>query len=80
VRTALLGSLALIAITIAFAFPIGVGAAIYLEEYADQRNWINRIIQTNIDNLAGVPSIVYGILGLAILCACWNPHQRRALG
>ncbi len=65
VRTALFGSLWIIAITISFAFPIGVGAAIYLVEYASA-NRINRIIQTNIDNLAGVPSIVYGILGLAI--------------
>lgn len=66
IRTALLGSLLLIAITILFAFPVGVGAAIYLEEYARRNSWINRIIQVNIDNLAGVPSIVYGILGLAI--------------
>lgn len=66
IRTALLGSLFLIVITILFAFPIGVGAAIYLEEYAKRKSWINRIIQINIDNLAGVPSIVYGILGLAI--------------
>ncbi len=66
VRTALLGSLYLILITMLIAFPIGVGAAIYLEEYADHRSRFNRIIQTNIDNLAGVPSIVYGILGLAI--------------
>lgn len=65
VRTALFGSLWIILITVGFAFPIGVGAAIYLEEYAS-RSRINRIIQTNIDNLAGVPSIVYGILGLAI--------------
>jgi phosphate transport system permease protein len=65
VRTALLGSLWIILITILVAFPVGVGAAIYLEEYA-KANRINRIIQTNIDNLAGVPSIVYGILGLAI--------------
>jgi phosphate transport system permease protein len=65
VRTALFGSLWIIAITILIAFPIGVGAAVYLEEYAN-RSLINRIIQTNIDNLAGVPSIVYGILGLAI--------------
>ena len=56
----------IILITILFAFLIGVGAAIYLEEYADRRYWFNRIIQTNIENLAGVPSIVYGILGLAI--------------
>jgi phosphate transport system permease protein len=66
IRTALLGSLFLIAITVLFAFPIGVGAAIYLEEYARRKSWINRVIQVNIDNLAGVPSIVYGILGLAI--------------
>ncbi len=66
VRTALFGSLWIIAITILVAFPVGVGAAVYLEEYASSSNRINRIIQTNIDNLAGVPSIVYGILGLAI--------------
>ena len=45
--------------------PLGVGAAIYLEEYSP-RNWVTRLLQTNIANLAGVPSIVYGILGLAI--------------
>jgi phosphate transport system permease protein len=65
VRTALLGSLWMIFLTVLFAFPIGVGAAVYLEEYAS-RSLINRVIQTNIDNLAGVPSIVYGILGLAL--------------
>jgi phosphate transport system permease protein len=65
VRTALLGSLWTIAITLLVAFPVGVGAAIYLEEYAAQ-NRLNRIIQTNINNLAGVPSIIYGMLGLAI--------------
>ena len=73
VRTALLGSLSLILITISFAFPIGVGAAIYLEEYADKDSRINRVIQTNIDNLAGVPSIVYGILGLAIFVRALEP-------
>lgn len=65
VRTAILGSLWTIAITILFAFPMGVGAAIYLEEFAHE-TWFNRIIQANINNLAGVPSIIYGILGLAI--------------
>ncbi len=73
VRTALLGSLSLILITITFAFPIGLGAAIYLEEYSDKESRINRIIQTNIDNLAGVPSIVYGILGLAIFVRTLEP-------
>ena len=65
VRTAILGSLWVILITVIFSFPIGVGAAIYLEEYAGD-NRLNQIIQTNINNLAGVPSIIYGMLGLAI--------------
>jgi phosphate transport system permease protein len=72
VRTAILGSLWTIAITIAFAFPLGVGAAIYLEEYASD-SWINRIIRTNINNLAGVPSIIYGMLGLAIFVRVLEP-------
>jgi len=59
-------------ITILFAFPIGVGAALYLEEYAGD-HWINRVIQTNINNLAGVPSIIYGILGLAIFVRTLEP-------
>ncbi len=65
VSTAILGSLYVITITILFAFPVGVGAAIYLQEYA-QDSTLNRLIQTNINNLAGVPSIIYGMLGLAI--------------
>ncbi len=74
VRTAVLGSLWVVAITIAFAFPIGVGTAIYLEEYAKGKDtWINRLIQTNINNLAGVPSIIYGILGLAIFVRALAP-------
>ena len=65
IRTAILGSLWTIAITILVAFPLGLGAAIYLEEYAGNHP-VNRLIQTNINNLAGVPSIIYGMLGLAI--------------
>ncbi|RJP50367.1 MAG: phosphate ABC transporter permease PstA [Anaerolineaceae bacterium] len=65
VRTAVLGSLWLVGIAILFAMPVGVGAAIYLHEYAP-KNWLTSIIQTNITNLAGVPSIVYGMLGLAV--------------
>ncbi len=72
VRTAILGSLWVIALTILFAFPTGVGAALYLQEYAPN-NWLTRIIQTNIDNLAGVPSILYGMLGLAIFARTLEP-------
>ena len=72
VRTAILGSLWTILFTLLLAFPLGVGAAIYLEEYATD-NWLNRLIRTNINNLAGVPSIVYGILGLAIFVRTLEP-------
>jgi phosphate transport system permease protein len=72
VRTAVLGSLWTILITAATAFPLGVGAAIYLEEYArDDR--LNQVIQTNISNLAGVPSIIYGLLGLAVFVRGLEP-------
>src|SRR5215216_1673683 len=50
-----------------FIVPVGVATAIYLEEYADNDRWYNRLIEVNIQNLAAVPSIVYGILGLAFL-------------
>lgn len=50
---------------IGFSFPVGVAAAVYLEEYASN-NWFNRLINVNIRNLAGVPSVVYGLLGLAV--------------
>lgn len=65
IKSALFGTIWMMGITAAFAIPVGIGAAIYLEEYAP-RNWVTGIIQTNIANLAGVPSIVYGILGLAL--------------
>jgi len=65
IRTAILGSLWVILLTMLIALPIGIGGAIYLEEYATD-NWLNRLIRTNIYNLAGVPSIIYGMLGLAI--------------
>ncbi|MCC7119378.1 MAG: phosphate ABC transporter permease PstA [Anaerolineales bacterium] len=72
VRTAVLGSLWLVGIAIAFALPIGTGAAIYLQEYAP-KNWFTAIIQTNLNNLAGVPSIVYGMLGLAVFVRLLEP-------
>jgi phosphate transport system permease protein len=64
-RIGVIGSLWLLGLVALFAIPVGVGAAVFLEEYAPPGR-IRRIIQTNIANLAGVPSIVYGILGLAV--------------
>lgn len=65
IKPALAGSAWVMAITTIVAFPLGVGTAIWLEEFATN-NRLTRIVQTNIANLAGVPSIVYGILGLAL--------------
>src|SRR5688572_12116558 len=65
INSALFGTFWLMGLTALFAVPIGIGAAIYLEEFAP-RNWFTKIIETNINNLAGVPSIIYGLLGLAI--------------
>ena len=66
-RPAIVGSLWLIFFVIVFIVPLGVGAAVYLEEYADGTRWWNRTIELNIQNLAAVPSIIYGILGLAFI-------------
>lgn len=65
IRTALLGSLWIILITFLFAFPIGVGSAVYLQEYAPDTK-VSRVLQLNIFNLSAVPSIIYGLLGLAV--------------
>ncbi len=72
VRTALLGSLMLVGLTMLFALPVGIGAALYLHEYASQ-SLLYKIIETNIYNLAGVPSIVYGMLGLAVFVRGLEP-------
>ncbi|HYF78294.1 MAG TPA: phosphate ABC transporter permease PstA [Symbiobacteriaceae bacterium] len=61
----LAGSFYVMGLTALFALPLGMAAAIHLEFYA-RDNWLNRLIQTNIANLAGVPSIVYGLFGLAV--------------
>jgi phosphate transport system permease protein len=67
IQAALWGTVWLMGVCAAFIVPVGVATAIYLEEYADSTKWYNRLIEVNIQNLAAVPSIVYGILGLAFL-------------
>ncbi|MFN8592158.1 MAG: phosphate ABC transporter permease PstA [Thermomicrobiales bacterium] len=64
-KPAILGTFWIIGLTALLAFPVGVGAALYLEEYAPNNRW-TRILKTNLANLAGVPSVVYGLLGLGI--------------
>ncbi len=69
---ALIGSLWLIGLTFLISVPLGLGAAVYLEEYAEDTR-INQIIEVNISNLAGVPSIIYGLLGLGIFVQLLAP-------
>jgi phosphate transport system permease protein len=65
IKAGLVGSAYLMALTALFSFPVGVGAAVYLEEFAP-RNRLTNLIEANIANLAGVPSVVYGLLGLGV--------------
>ncbi|MDQ3655021.1 MAG: phosphate ABC transporter permease PstA [Chloroflexota bacterium] len=70
-NSAIWGSLWVVAGAAIFSFIVGVGSAIFLEEYAP-RHWFTRILKTNIANLAGVPSVVYGLLGLALFVEILN--------
>ncbi|WP_103517216.1 phosphate ABC transporter permease PstA [Streptomyces sp. SM10] len=66
-QSAIMGTIWVIAFTALYCLPTGILTAIYLEEYADPNRWWNRAIEINIQNLAAVPSIVYGILGLGVI-------------
>jgi phosphate transport system permease protein len=77
-KSAIVGSVLMLLLTAIFTFPLGVGAAIYLEEYAP-RTWMTNLIQINISNLAGVPSIVYGMLGLAVFARFYGLYQPNGL-
>jgi phosphate transport system permease protein len=66
-QSAIMGTIWVISLTALFCVPIGIMTAIYLEEYADETKWFNKLIEINILNLAAVPSIVYGILGLGVI-------------
>ena len=67
IQSAIYGTLYLMVIVAVIVVPLGVATAVYLEEYADPRRWWNRAVEVNIQNLAAVPSVVYGILGLAFI-------------
>jgi phosphate transport system permease protein len=82
IYTAIAGMFSVLSLTILFSFPIGIGAGIYLEEFIDKKNKYFRFLETNIINLAGVPSIIYGMVGLEIfvrLCAFGNSVLSGAL-
>ena len=69
--SALMGTIWLMGLTAACTVPVGLGAALYLEEYAE-KNLFTKFVEINISNLAGVPSIIYGLLGLALFVSWWN--------
>ncbi|MCW5940034.1 MAG: phosphate ABC transporter permease PstA [Fimbriimonadaceae bacterium] len=66
IKAAMMGSIWIILITAAIAVPVGIAAAVYIEEFSPKNNPLTSFIQVNINNLAGVPSIIYGLLGLAV--------------
>ena len=66
-RAGILGSVWLMIFTALLAVPLGIAAALYLEEFANQDRWYNRLIEVNLQNLAAVPSIVYGLLAVAVM-------------
>ncbi|NBO54131.1 MAG: phosphate ABC transporter permease PstA [Actinobacteria bacterium] len=67
IQSAIFGSLWVVGITALISLPLGVAAAVYLEEFAHKERWYNRLIELNVQNLAAVPSVVFGILGLAFI-------------
>ena len=78
IRTAFLGSLWVLLVTFIFSFPFGIGAALYLEEYAKKTRF-TKIMQLNIFNLSAIPSIIYGLLGLAFFVRILEPFTSGAI-
>ena len=78
IKSAALGTVYVLFLTMLFSFPVGVLTAIYLEEYAPD-NWFTRFIEVNINNLAAIPSILYGLLGLAIFINTFGVPRSSAL-
>ncbi|MGH3345683.1 MAG: phosphate ABC transporter permease PstA [Nocardioides sp.] len=66
-KAGILGSIWLMAITALMAIPLGIAAAVYLEEFANPKTWYNRLVEINLQNLAAVPSVIYGMLAVAIM-------------
>ncbi len=79
-RAAILGSVFVVSFTALLAIPIGIAAAIYLEEFADKSKWYNRLIELNIQNLAAVPAILYGMLTLGILTLLGFKNKNVVIG
>lgn len=79
-RAGIIGTLWLMGFTALFAVPLGIAAALYLEEFADRDRWYNRLIEVNLQNLAAVPSIVYGLLAVATMALMGFERKGIVLG
>ncbi|TFF04430.1 phosphate ABC transporter permease PstA [Cellulosimicrobium funkei] len=79
-RPAILGSLWVIGTTAVLAIPLGVAAAVHLEEFADRRHWFNRFIELNIQNLSAIPSIIYGMLAIGTLALIGVGNKNIVIG
>jgi phosphate transport system permease protein len=79
-RAAIIGSLWAIVTTAILAIPLGIAAAIYLEEFADPARWYNRMVEVNLQNLAAVPAIIYGMLALGVLSLAGFQSKNIVLG
>lgn len=79
-RAGILGSIWLMLTTAVFAVPLGIAAALYLEEFADTQRWYNRLIEVNLQNLAAVPSVVYGLLAVAVMALLGFERKGIVLG
>lgn len=79
-RPAIIGSLWVIGTTALLAIPLGVAAAVHLEEFADKHNWFNRFIELNIQNLSAIPSIIYGMLAIGVLTLIGVANKNIVLG
>lgn len=79
-RAGILGTIWLMGFTAALAVPLGIAAAVYLEEFADTEKWYNRLIELNLQNLAAVPAIVYGLLAVALMAVMGFSETGTVLG
>lgn len=79
-RPAILGSLWVIGTTAVLAIPLGVAAAVHLEEFADRRHWFNKFIEVNIQNLSAIPSIIYGMLAIGTLAVIGVGNKNIVVG
>jgi phosphate transport system permease protein len=79
-RAAILGTAWVVVVTAVMAIPVGIAAALYLEEFSDKARWYNRLLEVNLQNLAAVPSVIYGLLAVAVMALIGFQNEDIVLG